>query len=213
MRQQIHHCLGLLCLALLTLAGCAAQTTVDNSSGRATTYVDAQSPGPIQGVGIESQDISSMCDKMMRDILNSAQIAGRQPAPIIILDDAHFKNESTSRINRKIITDQLRVELNRAAQGRMYFASRENIEMVEKERLLKREGVVTSGTLQQSQATAGADFRLTGRIASLDVVAQSGFQSRYHQIVFELVNLENGIIMWSNRYDFKKTAQDDIVYR
>lgn len=212
MTRYIHWLLGL-GLAMLTIAGCTARTSVNDSPGTETVDVDPYSSGPIQGIGIESRDIHSMCDMMMRDIVNSTQIADRQPAPIIILDDAYVRNESTSRINKKLITDQLRVELNRAAQGRMYFVSRENIDMVEKERLLKREGVVTSGTIQSSEATAGADFRLTGRIVSLDAISRSGLQSRYHQIVLELVNLENGIITWSNRYDFKKAARDDIVYR
>jgi len=212
MRQHIHYYWGL-GLVVLAMIGCAANTSVDNSPGQNPVNVDPDSPGPIQGIGVESQDISSMCDMMMRDIVNSSQISGRQPAPIIILDDEYFKNESTSRINKKLITDQLRVGLNRAAQGRIFFVSRENIDMVEKERLLKREGVVTSGTLQPSEATAGGDFRLTGRIVSLDTIARSGFQSRYHQIVLELINLKNGIIMWSNQYNFKKATQDDIDYR
>jgi hypothetical protein len=164
-------------------------------------------------VGIESQDITAMSDRMMRDIINSTQIAGRTPPALIVLDDAYFENESSSRLNKRLITDRLRVELNRAAQGRLYFVSRENIDMVEKERMLKREGTVTSGTLASTPATAGADFRLTGRIASLDAIAASGLQSRFHQITFELIDLESAVIAWSGQYDFKKVAQDDIIYR
>jgi len=201
-----------LALALILVGGCT-RTNVDNSAGRPTTYVEPISPGPIRGVGIESQDITAMSDRMMRDIINSTQIAGRTPPALIVLDDAYFENESSSRLNKRLITDRLRVELNRAAQGRLYFVSRENIDMVEKERMLKREGTVTGGTLATTPATAGADFRLTGRIASLDAIAANGLQSRFHQITFELINLESGIIAWSGQYDFKKVAQDDIIYR
>jgi hypothetical protein len=209
--------LTILKLSLLSgvfvLCGCSVQTTVDNSPGRPTHYVDPGSAGPVRGVGIESQDIKSMCDRMMREILDTTQIAARAVPPLIIIDDQNFTNESSSRLNKRLITDQLRVELNRAAQGRMYFISRENIGMVEKERLLKQEGVVTTGTLPMTPATAGADFRLTGRIASLDAIATSGLQSRYHQITFELINLQTGIIAWSGRYEFQKAAQEGVEYR
>lgn len=154
-----------------------------------------------------------MTDKMMRDILSVPQIAARSTPPLVIVDDEYFKNESSSRLNKKLITNRLRVGLNRVSQGRMYFVGREHAKMVEKERMLKREGVVTSGTLGTTPATAGADFRLTGTIASLDSVAQTGTISRYHQIIFELVDLESGILVWSGMYEFRKSAQDDIIYR
>lgn len=197
----------------LLLLGCAG-TSVDNTPGMRTRYVDVQTPDPTGGAGIESQDIASMCDKMMREIINAPQIVNRTDPPLIIIDDEHFVNQSSSRIDKRLITDQLRVELNRIAQGRLYFVSRENIDMVEKERMLKREGVVTLGTLQLTEATAGADFILTGRITSLDGIAsREGTQSRYHQITFELINLETGIVTWNGRYEFKKIGRDDVVYR
>lgn len=205
-----------LCLMVFLICGCAAsyKTRVDDTPGRPTQYVDPGTVDPIGGVGVGSNDIVSMTNRMMIDIINSTQIAGRTPPALIIVDDQHFKNESSSRLNKKLITNRLRVELNRRSQGRMYFVGREHVEMVEKERLLKREGVVTEGTLGTTPATAGADFRLTGTIASLDSVAtRSGATSRYHQITFELIDLESSIVVWSNMYEFEKVGQDDIVYR
>jgi hypothetical protein len=42
---------------------------------------------------------------------------------------------------------------------------------------------------------------------------KNGTVSRYHQITFELIDLEYGNIAWSGLYEFKKEAQDDVVYR
>lgn len=200
-------------LLLLLLAGCAT-TGVVNSPGRRSTYVDPGSPGPNQGVGIESQDIQSMTDQMTRDILASPALAGRSTPPRVILDAAYFDNESSSRINKNILTDRIRVGLMRSSQGRMVFVGREYVDMVEKERLLKREGVTTPGTGNMSGATAGADYRLGGRITSLDEVnPRTGLADRYHQITFEMIDLETSQIVWSGIYEFKKASQDDILYR
>jgi PBP1b-binding outer membrane lipoprotein LpoB len=200
--------------AACVLAGCAG-TDVNNTAGRKTVYEDVRSSSTaVQGVGIESQDIVGVTDKMMRDMLTTPILAGRNPPPRIIIDSEYFTNESSSRINKNSITDRLRIELQRAAQGRMVFVGRQYAAMVESERELKRAGVTDGGTIRQTQGTAGADFRLVGRITSLDAVdTASSITSRYQQITFEMIDLEYGTVVWAGIYEFKKTAQDDVIYR
>ena len=192
---------------------------VNNTPGQPTVYEDVGSPGKAQGIGIESQDIASMTDQMVRDMLATPVLADRKVSPRVIIDSEYFRNESSSRINKNMITDRLRVLLNRAAQGRMIFAGRHYADMVESERSLKREGEATtssvdSGTIGLTKAALGGDFRLGGRITTLDAVnSYTGMASRTHQIIYEMVDLESGQIVWSGIYDFKKAAQDDVIYR
>lgn len=204
-------------IVLAALAtGCATtHPGLDNSPGRQTVYTDARSTSSqVAGVGVESQDVISMTDQMMRDILATPQIAGRTTAPRIVLDAEYFMNDSASRINKNVITDRLRVALNRSAAGRMVFLGRHYGNMVASERDLKREGGADAGTVRSTRAPAGADFRLGGRITSMDAASsRSGVVSRYHQITFELIDLELGNIAWSGLYEFRKEAQDDVVYR
>ena len=198
----------------LLFVGCQSTATINNAPGRPTIYVAPENPGKVQGVGMESQDIISMSDKMARDLLAQASLVSRPAPPRIILDSEYFRNEGSSRVNKNLITDRLRVSLNRSAQGRLLFVGREFVAAVESERRLKREGVTDQGSIRNTQATAGADFRLTGRIATSDAVDnKSGVTQRFTQITFELVDLEYGTIVWSNIYDYAKAAQDDIVYR
>jgi hypothetical protein len=85
---------------------------------------------------------------------------------------------------------------------------------VAKERELKRQGVVDKATLPTARAPKGGDYRLGGRITSLDSRdPKSGMMQRYNQIVFEMVDLETSEIVWSGIYEFAKAAQDDIIYR
>lgn len=202
-------------VSAVALTGCGGQNVkVNNTKGRATVYEDPNTSGRVQGVGIESQDIVSMTDRMMRDLLANPTVSNRSTPARIIIDSEYMMNESTSRINKNQITDRLRVELNRAANGRMVFVGRQYSGMIESERELKREGKVDAGTIRTTKATAGADFRLAGRISSLDSIeGGTGSASRYHQVVFEMVDLEYGTIVWSGLYEFKKSAQDDILYR
>lgn len=198
------------------LSGCKSNDSVtyDNSAGKATIYEPIAQSGSVSGIGVESQDIVSMTDQMMRDMLRNPMLVSPGISRRIIIDSEYMVNESTSRINKNMMTDRLRINLNRAANGRMVFVGRHFSNMVMKERELKRNGLVDSGTIRTTQATAGADFRLGGRITSLDSLdTKTQQKSRYHQVTFEMVDLELGTIVWSGIYEFKKTAQDDIVYR
>ena len=196
----------------LLLSGCASK--IENVRGKPTVYEDVSTTGSVGGVGIESQDVVAMTDRMMRDMLANPILTGRSTPPRIIIDNEYLKNESASVINTNMLTDRLRIELNRAANGRMIFVGRHFSDMVQKERDLKRDGAVDGGTIRQTAAQAGADFRLGGRISSLDAIDRdTGTQSRYSQISFEMVDLELGTIVWGGLYEMRKAARDNVVYR
>jgi len=194
---------------LALLSGCASVP-----ASRAVTYQDVNSAGTVAGVGIESQDIVGVTDRMVRDILSNAALTQRATAPRVVMDAEYFRNESAQPINKSLMTDRLKINLQRAAQGRLLFVSRESAGMVAKERELKRDGMTDSGTTGLTRAQAGVDYRLTGRINSLDARSKSsGTVERYTQISFELIDMESGISVWADIYEFKKGGLDDAVYR
>ena len=106
--MKITHVMGM-AAALVVLSACQSTNKIDNTAGRATVYEDVSSPGAVQGVGMESQDIVSMTDEMMRDMLQNPQLVNRATAPRIIIDSQYFENQSTSRINKNMLTDRLRL--------------------------------------------------------------------------------------------------------
>lgn len=197
----------------LSLTGCQG-SGVNNTAGKAVVDIDPATRGPVAGVGIEGQDVISMTDQMMRDMLTTPELGSASQPPQVIIDSQFFENESSQPINKNAITDRLRISLNRAAHGRMIFVGRHYAGMVSQERDLKRQGVTDVGTLGLTQAQAGADYRLGGRIASLDSRnSATGMIQRYNQITFEMVDLERGTIVWSGIYEFSRAGQDDVVYR
>jgi PBP1b-binding outer membrane lipoprotein LpoB len=197
---------------LLGLTGC--QTTPPNSAGVSVIELDPAVRGPAGGVGIESQDILAMTDQMMRDMLQSPVLTNSARPPQVILDAAYFQNLSAQRLNVNAITDRLRIGLGRAANGRMIFVSRESFGMVAQERAMRRSGAVDIGTAGRTRAQAGADYRLVGRVNSIDQRnPRTGLVQRYNQVTFEMVDMERGTIVWQGIYEFARAAADDIVYR
>lgn len=204
---------GLLFVLLAALYGCAS-SGVENVRGQPSTYIDPQGSGAVSGTGIESQDIIAMTDEMMRDLLSSRVIAGRDTPPRIFLDSSLIRNESSQPINVNLLTERLRSQLIRASEGRIVFVARDSAEAIEEERQLAREGVVDGGTIRQAERQAGVDFRMRGRIMSQDAVDQrSQMRDRYNLINFELMDMELGTIVWSGMYEMRRASQDHILYR
>lgn len=204
----------ILVVPLAVIGGCAGNGGVDNASGVSPITLDPGMRGPVSGIGIEGQDIVSMTDQMIRDMLSNSSIVRRNSTPRIIVDSEYFVNDSSQPINKNTITDRLRVNLNRAATGRLGFVGRHYSKMIEQERELKRHGVTDIGTTGLTKSQLGADFRLGGRITSLDSRnTRTGMQQRYMQIIFEMIDLESGQIVWSGIYEFSRAAADDVIYR
>ena len=86
--------------------------------------------------------------------------------------------------------------------------------MVAAERDLKRGGQVDRATRAAVTRQAGADYRLVGRISTLDSRDNTtGMTQRFTQIVFDMIDLETGLLIWTNLYSFTKAAADSVVYR
>ena len=196
----------------LLLAGC--QATPPNTGGMATMELDPSTRGPAGGVGIEGQDVMAMTDQMMRDMLQNPLLVNPLRPRQVIVDAQYFQNLSAQRLNVNAITDRLRIGLSRAANGRMVFVSRESFGMVAAERNARRQGSVDVGTVGLARAQAGADYRLVGRLNSIDQRSpRTGVIQRYNQITFEMVDMERGTIVWSGLYEFARAAADDVIYR
>jgi len=214
MRKFVHFNQNTLLLTLLFgfLTGCVSNES-PYYKGMSAQSLDPTVRGPVSGVGIESQDIISMTDEMMRDMLASPVLSARTKPPRVIIDDALFRNDSSQPINKKLIVNKLRVNLARAAHGRMRFVGREFADAVAQERNLKREGVTDVGTTGLTKAQSGVDYRLVGTIATLDSSNRKGLEQRYTQITFEMIDMENGELVWSNSYEISRAAADDVLYR
>ncbi len=187
----------------------ASMGTTDNTPPAGAEYKDLQDRNGTSGVGIESQDIATMTDKMVRDMLSNPKLAGSKTPPRVIIDSKFFRNESSTRINKKIITNKIRVGLQRAAKGRMVFVQRHYEGMLD-----SNNPEDESGGVKITQAVLPGDYRLGGTIATLDSInTQTGKLARAHYITFEMIHLDSGEIAWSGEYEFKKEAVDNIMYR
>ena len=199
-----------LILAIVTISTPLASMPVEARSKKSATQATELDPGgrgAISGIGIESRDIDAMADRVVRELMSRPDFIASPQPPRIVVDTAAFYNDSSQRIDRNMI--------NRAAAGRIRFISRESMMLIQQERELKRSGIADVGTRGLTDGVAGLDFRLVGRMTSLDNRdGSSGLTQRRTQVVFELVDMETGEIPWTGEpYVILRASGDDVVYR
>lgn len=199
-------------LVLFVICGCVS--TPPNADGVKAHYIDPGVNSQPSGLGFESGDIVAMTDKIVAEISNIPAFFEAKDPPRIVVDALYFKNEGSTRIDKNLITDRIRMGLIQSAKGRLFFVSRDNLDMMLQELKLKQVGIVKLDDEGDSESKiVAADYRLGGRITTRDVVTNTGEISRFHQILFELIEIRTGSIIWSEIHDFKKVAQDDVIYR
>lgn len=204
-----------MCAAAVCLVPATSAMARSKKGGTQAMELDPSGRGALSGIGIESRDIDMMADQVVRELMSRPDFIASAEPPRIVVDSAAFHNDSSQRIDRNMITDALRASLNRAAAGRIRFISRETMQFIMQERELKRTGIADVGTRGMTAGVAGLDFRLVGRMTSLDNRdGRSGMTQRRTQVVFEMVDLETGEIPWTGQpYVILRASGDDVVYR
>lgn len=190
-------CAIIFLVLMVVLSSCSPA----GSSGARVRKVDPGANSDFSGLGIGSQEMVEMTDKMVTDILKNRLFSSPPSPPSIIIDDTRLINESSQIFNINMLTDKLRIQLMRASNGNLIFVSRQNQDLAIDEHI---------GGIKKK----AADYRLIGRITSLDSASNSsGVRSSYLVFSFEIIDLSSTHSVWGNLYEVKKAGADDSVYR
>jgi PBP1b-binding outer membrane lipoprotein LpoB len=191
------------------MVGCAS-SGVRNPSGVPVTHMNADEQGFVAGTGVESQDLVNVADKMARSIVGIPQIANAATPPTVVLQPVD--NQTRFPINKDIFLTRIRAQLNSRASGKVMFLARNQMEALEKERNLKREGAVTASADPGLQEFKGADYLLTGTLQGLSTRTAAG-TSDYILYDFHLIDARTSAIVWEDHAEVKKQGLEDAAYR
>jgi len=202
-----------LLLIIVLIGGCTTYGT-----GPGNTVVKDIPPDSISNVrstGPETNDLLSCADELARDLLSLPEVAAATPYCRMAL--RQVENHSRFRFDTDIIADQLRHLLIEYSGNRIRFVERSRggdvaafDPAVESERIMKREGLVDSGSFK---ARAGVDFFLKGDIRSHTVATGGGVDDAVF-FYFRLVDTETSEIVWEHSYGpIRKVAEKSRAYR
>lgn len=192
--------LGALFLSLL-VAACGSSKT---------KRVDIADDDEIMGTGLESGDVESVAS-LAESLIDTPQLTGAnvEGTPTVAIHP--IENNTRFDFDAENLVRRIRQACIQKAKGRIIFVTRSTREeaLIERERQRKREGEYTSS---KQETKTGADFYLTG-VASAVSKAGKGLESDAIWIDFNLIDSENGEILWEMTYKTKKVGEAGVVYR
>ena len=195
--------------ALAAMLGCS-NTNVNSRHGPSVTELRPGERGFVTGLGIESQDLVTISEKMARGILGAEPIANAEGKPVVVLEP--INNDTRFPIDKDIFLTRIRVALSKNAVGKISFVAREHMDKLEKERDLKISGQITGGEKITGNKFKGADFILTGTFKAISSRGAAG-ASDYVLYTFQLIDPDTSDIVWEDFHEIKKQGKDDVTYR
>ena len=181
--------------AAITLTGCGPKVEYGDATARETVNTD-----------FGSTDLQMIAAKMVDDMLVFPPIVQMtaQRRPVVFVD--RIKNKTTEHIDMESITDTIQSKLINS--GKFRFVDMTVVEQVKKQLDYQSD----SGLVDPTQAVLmgkqiGAEFMMYGNMASI-VKRDSSTKDVYYKFTLKLLNLQTGIIEWSNEKEIRKTRNN-----
>ena len=177
---------------LMLLAGCGARKVSYGDPTKVETLTEQWG----------STDIQSVADRMVNSLVRHPIFAnGARP----VVQVSTVKNKTTEHIDTKTITDKIRTALIHTGLARFTAVSDANREILDNLDYQSGSGVVDPKTAKRVGKQIGADYLLYGEVDS--IVKEAGRTTDvYYKLTLNLVDIETGIIEWTDEKEIRKQA-------
>jgi len=145
-------------------------------------------------------DMRQIADTMIGSLTESRVVRETKKAPVVLV--TLVKNRTQEHIDMKSMTDKIRVALIKS--GKFRFTEKEvRGEISEEVAYQSESGYVNPETARKKGRQIGADFFLTGEIT--DRVQEVGDKKYvYYKTTLNLVNIDSGILDWTDEKEIRK---------
>jgi penicillin-binding protein activator len=187
--------MALLVLAPLALSGCAGNRAF--SEGK----YDDMSEERLLDDKFNETDMRMIADTMVQSLAGSPVIAEfKRGRPVVLV--TLTKNRTQEHIDMKSLTDKIRVALVKS--GKFRFTDKEvRAEIADEVDFQESSGYVDPATARKKGKQIGANFFLTGEITDR-VQEVGGKKYVYYKATFNLVNIDSGILDWTDEKEIRK---------
>lgn len=181
----------------LAFSGCASKVDYGDAQGRETLNTD-----------FGSTDLQMIAAKMVDDLLTFPPVveltANRRPVAFVDT----IKNKTMQHIDTESITDTIRAKLINS--GKFRFVDMTRVDAVRKQLDYQNEsGMVNPATAIAMGTQIGAEFMMYGNMSEISK-SVNGKKDVYTKFTLNLMNLQTGIIEWSNEKEIRKTKSKSL---
>ena len=189
-------------LMLLALAGC--QTTSPTVGGGGdVSYGDAKAVETVT-TDLGSTDIQMISEKMTQSLIQHPVVQDLIRKRGLMMASP-VQNKTSEYFDTKLITDTVLTQLQK--NGVRYVIEADNMQnQTDELRRQNQSGLYDKSKSVKMGKMQGAKFRLDGSISSI-VKKGSGIKDVYYKMNLRLIEIETGIVEWSDEKDIRKTAK------
>lgn len=145
-------------------------------------------------------DMRMISDTMISSLVGSPVIKETRKPPVVLV--TLVKNRTQEHIDMKSMTDKIRTALIKS--GKFKFTEKEiRAEVSEEMEYQNQSGYVDPDTARKKGKQVGAQFFLTGEITDR-VQEVGGKKYVYYKCTFNLVNIQTGLLDWSDDKEIRK---------
>ena len=148
-------------------------------------------------------DMKEIAKTMIDSLTTSAVVKEARKRPVVLV--TLVKNRTEEHIDMKSMTDKIRVALIKS--GKFAFTDKEvRSELADEMQYQNESGYVDPETARKKGKQTGADYFLTGEITSR--VQEVGSKKYvYYKCTFNLVNIQSGLMDWTDEKELRKYYQ------
>jgi uncharacterized protein (TIGR02722 family) len=181
-------------LAAGLAAGCASKTSYGDATAQETLTID-----------FGSTDLQMIAAKMVDSLLSSPLVRDN-PTPVVRV--SRVRNKTDEHIDTKAITDKIRTALINSGKVR-FVAGEVRDEIIDELEYQRGSGYVDEATRKRIGMLVGADYLLVGDFTSIR--KKSGrTEDLYYLFTLNLVDIQTGLIAWSDQKEIRKAAKRPI---
>ncbi|MCG8393190.1 MAG: penicillin-binding protein activator LpoB [Pseudomonadales bacterium] len=181
----------------VVLSGCASKVDYGDAQARETVTTD-----------FGSTDLQMIAAKMVDDMLVFPPIVQmtQNRRPVLFVD--RIKNKTTEHIDTESITDTIQSKLINS--GKFRFVDMTVVDRVREQLDYQSEsGLVDPSTAAQMGRQIGAEFMMYGNLSSI-VKRDDSTKDVYYKFTLKLLNIQTGIIEWTNEKEIRKTRSKSL---
>jgi uncharacterized protein (TIGR02722 family) len=191
---KVVHCSTAVSLLLIAavLSGCASRRDVRyGDPTKVETVTDRYGSTDMQGIA----------ERMVQSLVRHPAISnGDRP----VLQVSTIKNKTLEHIDTKTLSDKIRTALIKTGMVR-FTAADANTEVLDSIDYQQQSGAVSKKTAKRTGRQIGADYLLYGEIDSIEKRAGRDADV-YYKFTLNLVDIESGLIEWSDEKEIRKES-------
>lgn len=173
-------------------------------TGGSVSYQDATA---IETTSIDfgSTDLQQISTKMVDSLLTFPVIVDitNKRRPVVFVDS--IKNKTLEHIDTEAITDTIRTRIIRS--GKFRFVDMSKMTTLQQQMAHQNNsGMVNTSTAAKMGRQIGAEFMIYGNFSSI-VKKNGAYKDVYYKFTMNMMDIETGIIEWSDEKQIRKIAR------